>query len=512
MVQRGPMKKISNRRGQAMLAAVTVMGVVALIFITAIVYKNSVTQKATVKSGKSSAAHEIANAAIQKGIWALNLNSGNWALLGNGGTLPGYNGDVIYTDMPGGSYKITISAGPNTATDRTITAYAKDNSSSPQYSGLRVVLSKSSAQFGAIMAPKIDLQKPTKVHWGPIYAYDTLDLQKESRNFFPRLYSKGKIRSIDTNPSLPNTDGVQWWSYNFSPGVPAWPQIDLAYYKAQAQAQGRYYAKGDREKSVNHGDDDRLDNDDRDDDDSYTYQNVIDTQPYVRFYDHGVKVKFKGGKNLLRGVIIAMDTVEFKDGPASVGDVNAAYAAAGLPNFYPHTVQLPQNAWKEYAKIDTASGGDYPGDIGGPGASGQNATYTFGASSVDNLHTDAPVHFEGLLYAGKKIKLHRGGTFLGVIMAADKSVKLSGSDEDDDSGDAASCDNDHKSKWTGDDDSDHHDGDPGDLDVHRDHDTDQDGACHQQRLTVYYLDNLGIRIIGSGQKQTLFQEVPSPAF
>lgn len=350
------MKPFSNRRGQALLASIVVMGAVALIYIVAVVIKSQSIQKSSLLSRKSISAYEVANACVQKGIWALNLNSDNWAAAGHGTVISGYDGNTIYSDIAGGKYKLSIIPGPGTD-DRTITCYAKDDSASPEYRGLEVVLSKGSAQFGAVMGYKIKFQKKTNIHWGPVYAYDDLDIKEKSRVFYPRLFSKGKIKHIDNKASLPNTDGIFWWSFNYSPGVPAWPNVDLEYYKALAKAQGTYYKKGDRSEHKKHKDDDsdKIDEHDRSDEDSYSYSNVIDTQPYVRFYDTGVKAKFKGGNNLLRGAIIAMDTLEFKDGTASIASVNAKYSSLGLSAFYPRAVSVPADAWKEYKKIDTSS-------------------------------------------------------------------------------------------------------------------------------------------------------------
>lgn len=497
--------KLRNQRGQAMMGTVMVIGVVAMAFIAAVVYKNMGTSKASVASSKSISAYEIANAAIQKGIWALNLNSDNWNTVGTAGTLTGYDGTTIFTDIPGGSYKLLINSGPG-ADDRTITAYAKDNSATPEYRGLKVVLTKGSTQFGPLMGYKIHLKKRAKIHWGPIYAYDSLTLEGKSKVFFPQLYSVGKITHLDTSAALPNTDGVRWWSFNYTPGVPSWPKLDLEYYKALAQAQGTYYAKGDRSSGKHHKDDDadKLDDKDKSDDDEYAYSNVIDTQPYVRYYEDGVKAKFKGGNNLLRGVIIGMDKVEFKDGTASVAAVNAKYASSGLSAYYPRSVTIPTNAWKHYQKIDTASAGDYPGDIGGPGAAGQAATYSFGSTLTDATHTPAPIHFEGFLYSAKQLKLHKGGVFVGVVMAAHKTTELKDSDEDKDSGEG-DVNNDVN-------DRDHDEDSHGNLSEHRDHAATWSSTGRSKHMSVFFQDNLGIKVLGSGTTQKAWQEIPTTPF
>jgi hypothetical protein len=508
-IAEAPMK-LGNRHGQMMMGTVLVIGVVAMAFIAAVVYKNMVTSKASVASSKSISAYEIANAAIQKGIWALNLNSDNWNTVGTAGTLTGYDGTTTFTDIPGGSYKLLVTSGPG-ADDRTITAYAKDNSATPEYRGLKVVLTKGSTQFGPLMGHKIHLKKRAKIHWGPIYGYDEIKLEGKAKVFFPQLYSVGKITHLDTNAALPNTDGVRWWSFNYTPGVPSWPQLDLEYYKALAKTQGTYYAKGDRAAGKRHQDDDkdsggkdRLDDKDKSDDDEYAYSNIIDTQPYVRYYEDGVKAKFKGGNNLLRGVIIGLDKVEFKDGTASVAAVNAKYASNGLSAYYPRSVTIPTNAWKHYQKIDTASGGDYPGDSGGPGVAGQAATYSFGSTLTDATHTPAPIHFEGFLYSAKQLKLHKGGAIVGVVMAAHKTTKLEDSDEDKDSG-SGDKDNDAN-------DRDHDEDSHGSLSEHRDHAATWSSTGRRKHMSIFFQDNLGIKVLGSGTTQKAWQEIPTTPF
>lgn len=507
------MKPFSKRRGQALLASVVVMGAVALIYIVAVVIRNQSIQKASVLSRKSISAYELANACIQKGIWAINLNSDNWASVGSGAAISGYDGSAVYSDIAGGKYKLNIEAGPGTD-DRTITCYAKDESKIPEYRGLKVVLTKGSAQFGAVMGYKVLFKdkRTTKVHWGPIYAYDELDIQNKSRVFYPRLFSKGRIKHIDNKATLPNTDGIRWWSFNQPPGVPSFPKIDFEYYKALAKAQGNYYQKGDRTSNKKHKDDDSDKVDKKDKSDEYKYSNVIDTQPYVRFFDEGVKAQFKGGNNLLRGVIIAMDTIEFKDGAASIASVNTKYASLGLPAYYPRSVSVPADAWKEYKKIDTSSEGDYPADIGGPGISGKSATYTFGAGSTDNLQTTTPIHLEGWIYSGNTLKLKRGNTIVGLLISGNKVTKMESSDSDSEDENDDHYDSDHHAKNTSNSDSDHHNEEPSDLSTHKSHNNDWNAEAHKRRLTVYFQDNLDIHIIGSGQTQKSWQEVPSPAF
>lgn len=487
-----------NQRGQAAMLLVMFIAVVALITIASVVFRSTVTSRNSVRAGKSITAYEIANAAAQKGIWALNLNTDNWKTVGDGGTISGYDGTATYTDIPGGAYKLRVYAGAGTD-ERVVEAMAKDVNPNPQYRGLRVTLTKG-GQFGPVMGYKINFKKRAKVHWGPIYAYDELKLEGKSKVYYPQLFSKGAITHLDTNSALPNTDGVRWWSFNYAPGVPEWPQIDFEYYKGLAKLQGNYYAKGDRSKGKKHKDDDsdKLDDHDRDDDDEYSYANVIDTQPYVRFYDTGVKAKFKGGKNLLRGVIIAMDKIEFKNGTASVADVNVKYSSCGLSAYYPRALSIPKNAWKQYQKLDTSASGDYPGDTGGPGSSGQAAAYTFGASFTDATHTPSPIHVEGFLYSGSQIKFHKGGVVAGVVMSAHKTTKLEDAGSDDDQGD-------------GDYDKDHNEDSGHDPKAYRDHTNDWSATGRKKHLSIFFQDNLGIRIIGSGAKQTAWEEfAPTP--
>lgn len=496
------MNKIRGEQGQAMMATVAAISIIALIFISAVVYQSMLRSKSSVNSSKGITAYEIANAAIQKGEWALYQQTSNWTLVEGGGVIPGYDGNAIFTDVPGGQYKVLIAAASG-VNSIMIKAFAKDNSPTPQYAGLEVVLSKPTSPFGALMAYKIHLTRRTNVHWGPIYAYSSIHLEDHADLYYPQIFSMGKITPLDTSPTPPNTDGKQWWAFDATPGVPTWPNIDFAYYKALAQQEGTYYARGDRSRHITHEDDDSRHLDEGEgDDDSYSYHDIIDTQPYVRFFDTGVKAKFKGGNDFLRGIIIAMDKVDFKDGTASVSSVNSAYAAAGLGPYYPHVVNIPQNAWKQYQLVDTSSPGDYPGDIGGPGASGQSTTYTFGAQTTDNLDTTATIQFEGLLYAAKKIKLHRGGLIVGVVMSQSKTVEMGDSSEDESAGDDANYDDDC-----------HRDDSSCNPQAHEDHTYEWESEGAARHLGIFYQDDLGIKLTGSSQaSQQSWQQISVTPF
>jgi hypothetical protein len=64
---------------------------------------------------QSTSAFDLADAAVQRGYWMVHSSTANCAAAVAGTVIAGYNFDTTYTDMPGGTYRIQISAlGNNT--------------------------------------------------------------------------------------------------------------------------------------------------------------------------------------------------------------------------------------------------------------------------------------------------------------------------------------------------------------------------------------------------------------
>ena len=96
------------RRGQ--MALTMVLSVLLLLLIAIPMMDTYVKNEAkwSVKERKSTLAFHLAEAGLDRGYWKLIERSTNWGLITTSGTISGYANDKIYTDIQGGSYKITL--------------------------------------------------------------------------------------------------------------------------------------------------------------------------------------------------------------------------------------------------------------------------------------------------------------------------------------------------------------------------------------------------------------------
>jgi len=427
----------ADTKGQTLLAALGIM-LVLLLIVPAMVMMVVNEGRWTIKNKKSTTAYYLAEAGIDRGYWKVLENQDYWALLASD-TIAGYDFDQAYSDVPStgtaslGTYCIKLSSyslfGTPVATNqRVITASGRDNAAK-EIRTIELLLEKPPGVSGAIHAQKIGFSGGGRVHWGPMISLQDITLSGAAVVRYPRKYAKLKIQPqppFDENAAAPNYDTdspnphTEFWSYNEPPGVPNPPPVDLPYYKnlalystaavAAGYGGGQYYSN------------------------TGNFSNLKDTQTWVRYTENDFK--FTGG-TLVRGVVIAINTVEFSGGPANKGTdacpggapstVNRTYCDAGLSPFYPRTVNIPAGAWQEYQKIDTAAAGEYPGDQGGPGSPGLNATYIFGAASDTNLQTQSTLSCnECFIYAGNDFKATGGSTFAGAVLAPNNAGLGSG--------------------------------------------------------------------------------------
>src|SRR5579864_4610907 len=96
-----------NRRGQFLVGAIAFMAFL-MIIIQAMVFFSQNETKWTVKEKKSDSAFYQAETGINKAIWMLQGEQGAFSNVWTNGVPAGYNNDVNFTDVPGGSYRIQI--------------------------------------------------------------------------------------------------------------------------------------------------------------------------------------------------------------------------------------------------------------------------------------------------------------------------------------------------------------------------------------------------------------------
>lgn len=335
------------RRGQ--MAITMVISAMLLLMIAIPMMDTYVRNEAkwSVKERKSTLAFHMAEAGLDRGYWKIKENDANWVTLAEGGTIEGYDDDVVYSDIEGGSYKIKMQQG-DTNLEVKITATGKDNSNN-EFRALRAVYSKEGV-MAALQAGSVGGGGNAEVHWGPMMSISGMTLAGAANQLYPRKYARTSITTtggypsrdsdINTTPNKgPHTDDghIEWWSYNEPPGVPNILTPDTSYYITLAKAQtcvpagteGCYYDVA-----------------------NWTLNNLVDTtctvgaDPKVRVYTGNATF---GGNKYFCGVLIVLGNLTFSGGSSNSGRI---------------TVTPPATAWKEYqCNVPSHRGDDDPGDM-----------------------------------------------------------------------------------------------------------------------------------------------------
>lgn len=396
--------KIKNK-GQV-LPLVMAGLVVLIIIIGAIIGWLQNDTKWSVNNQRKTVAINLAQAAVDRAQWKLQSSTATWfaAAAGNlTSVTTGYNFDVTYNDIPGGSYRISIVPGPDSGgsctagTCVTITGEGRDNSTHE----VRAVsaIYKNETIYSAMMSGgNVGWAQGLGIYWGPIISQGSIQLLDDNvaRRYFPQKYAKGDVVGTAANPrdttypQPPNTDGVEWWA-NYA-GVPGLPLLDFAAMRSSAAATGtlnvygcgcaatpQYTVNGATVAAwdtrnpgtcVPDGDlpphNTHLGNSTN----IYGALGLSATSYYVWYWDGDVTLEGDGYNGTeatsLRGSIIVRGNLTIN----SSGDMV-------------YTGHVPANAWVQEQKLlinvnDTAAAGEYPADIG---LHQTAATWNFGTDS-----------------------------------------------------------------------------------------------------------------------------------
>lgn len=397
-----------NERGQALLIAIGLVAIL-LILVPALVAFVATENRQAVRARRRSHAFYVAEAGLERGFWKLAESSSYWTAL-DSSTIAGYNADQAYDDVVSaagtaalGTYTVQLSSyslagGALTSAQRVIRAWGRDAARS-EVRALELIVTKPKGVRAAIEAKGIRLVGTGRVHWGPLMSHSEMTFAGGAIVRWPRKYATSYIAPVppfDNNPAEPNSDvdnpnpGTEFWAY-FDLGIP--PSIDLAYYKSLAKCSTCAVAAGFPGGGAYYAADANI-------------SNAKDLEPMVR-YGEG-RLRFTGCV-ATRGVVIAQGNLEHAGGPCNVGQAP--------PGRYPAVVSLPSTAWSEYTKIDTGAAGEYPGDLGGPGAPGMSPTYVFGAGFDDTTHTSLTITHDGLAYTSRNWVAVGGTIVVGAILA-----------------------------------------------------------------------------------------------
>lgn len=225
------LRRKKNTRGSLVVVLVVGMALLMLLIppLTQWLRKDA---KDAVRYQRALQSSNLAEAALEKVEWRLSGDAGLSAALVAGSAPPGYQGDVEYTDIEGGVYKVDVALSTTVhSTGFTLTIRAKEN---------RTHVVK--AVQATYVKPEFKVAAPVgyvsvngvfaDIHWSPIvgsyFSGAALPLPD-----FPRLLSGGYITNVDTSPVLPNS-GVGWSSYDPNLANNQAPNVDYAYYQDKA--------------------------------------------------------------------------------------------------------------------------------------------------------------------------------------------------------------------------------------------------------------------------------------
>ena len=386
-----------GRRGQV-LAGVVLIVMVLLIIVPAMVYWAKEDSKASVKDRKTAVAFNLAEAGADRAYWKLKSSTTTWANARLGISLAGYNFDQVYTDIPGGAYRISITSGPN-ADQVTIIAEGRD-SQAKEKRAIQVRYTNMALPGGLISGATISEGGTSVVHWGPMLAMGNISLSGSAASrYFPRKLSKQVVTGTVGNPrdtnglTPPNTDSLEWWS-NYD--VPELPIFDFATLRSSASATGTLNCDGSCSSSggctIPCGS-------------SCTncsignvYNDTRSLSNYVWYWDNNASFT---GKNGIKGTMIVRGNLDI----------------AGTDQYNPPAVHVPTNAWKEYQQFDTASTNEYPGDNG---YHSNSATYDIGScgTTCEGAASGSDVGLYGFMYVGGTINMTGDSDVYGAVWVA----------------------------------------------------------------------------------------------
>ena len=224
--------------GQVLVAVIVILVVVATLVPLMVFY----TQREalwTAKHAQNTTAFHLAEAGTEKGYLAISQSTQTWRNLQNAIPLSGFQFDTAYSDLPGGTYAVSITSGPGSE-QATIVSVGRD-SLRRETRALKVVYSNSTLGGIAIYSSGgVQIGGNTVVHWGAVVSPQAINAAGQT---FPQFWSSAGITGYDTDANPPNCDSpacCQW--HAFATNIPPQPLIDLNFYKSSAQATGTYYS------------------------------------------------------------------------------------------------------------------------------------------------------------------------------------------------------------------------------------------------------------------------------
>ena len=414
---------MKNKKGFILPTVILVFVFLALIIPMIVKWIQSDT-KISVKDQKSSLAFNLAEAALDRGYWKLKSSTTTFGGVIAGGALAGYRFDTTYHDVPGGSYRMFLSSGPQSG-KVTIIGEGRDVNNK-ETRAIQVVYQNASFPGPIIAGSKITMADKSTVHWGAILGWGDIVLSaSQQSDHFPRKYSKQNVKPW-CNSSSDVGDQLEYFCHY---DVPELPQFDFEAMKSSAIANGTYNCGSQTGTGPTSSNGyitpcncstskcivDHIYADKRYNDGLIWYW---DETKAVTLNDTGIK-----GSIIVRGDLTINDDDCYGPWYKTNGyDAYGGYHLCGqgkstVAGPGALTINMPLDAWYQYAKIDTSATNQYPGDLG---LSSSAATYQVGACDkaqyyqCDGTCEEAceggasgdDIGLYGFLYVGGNIKIN----------------------------------------------------------------------------------------------------------
>ena len=228
---------VRARRGQILLGAVIVMAAL-LIIVPVLVSWVQQNVRMAVKDSQNTTAFNLAEAAVNRGYWTAKSSTAAIAAALAGQPISGCEFDAIYTDVPGGTYRIQITSAGSSSIQ--IVGEGRD-SSGRQTRAIAAVYQNRTIYSPLLTQGDVSYKKGMCIYWGPIMSQGSVALDNTtSQWYWPRKFARSDVTGVSgyprdtTWPLPPNTDNVEWWAnYQY---VPELPILDFTTLRASAAA------------------------------------------------------------------------------------------------------------------------------------------------------------------------------------------------------------------------------------------------------------------------------------
>jgi hypothetical protein len=340
--------------------------VLALIVPAMVDYLQS-EAKWSVKQGQNSNAFQLAEAAVGRGYQKVTESTTTWKAVQDGQPQTGYRFDIAYNDLPGGSYAISVTSGPNTR-EVTIIGVGRDRNQK-EVRALHVVYGNPGlSNIGIMAANGVTMSgNNVNVEWGAIVSPKTIAIGSK---LHPSYWSSGSIDKDTNGATPPNNDANNWWWHSYNSQIPPMPAIDFGSYKSSAQASGvspcgiSYYTVGN-------------------------VSGACSDPSGKTFYITGNWTSFRGG---IRGNVIVLGNMDYHNGS---GTTLPAYNA-----------RIPADAWKQYCNDWSYYRTTYDGSV--PATPACFGSLSNGYRPTTLTYSLSPM-VHGFMYVGGDLSIPNGG-------------------------------------------------------------------------------------------------------